>query len=292
MKHIALFGRTFDQGRAEAISILLTGLAEKDVKLCIYEPFYQKIKGLLPSRYEAEVFNSARPPLRCQAMVSIGGDGTLLEALTHVGNSGIPLMGINTGRLGFLTAFSKDEVGEAVDALLTQSWNIEKRTLLALHTEPNPFVQFPYALNEITLHKKDNSSMITLKVVRNGAMLNHYWADGLIISTATGSTGYSLSCGGPIILPTSENLIITPIAPHNLNVRPLVISDEDLLHIKAEVRGKEMMVSLDSRSAAVDALQEIEIRKAPFTLNLIRRKNQDFLQTIREKLMWGIDKRN
>jgi len=292
MKRIALFGRTFDQGRAEAIRILLVGLVEKGVKLCIYDLFYQKIKGLLPSDYEAEVFNAVRPPLRCQAMVSIGGDGTLLEALTHVGDSGIPLMGINTGRLGFLTAFSKDEVEAALEALLTQSWNIEKRTLLALHTEPNPFVQFPFALNEITLHKKDNSSMITLKVMRNGAMLNHYWADGLIISTATGSTGYSLSCGGPIILPTSENLIIPPIAPHNLNVRPLVISDEDLLHIKAEVRGKEMMVSLDSRSAAADALQEIEIRKAPFTLNLIRRKNQDFLQTIREKLMWGIDKRN
>jgi NAD+ kinase len=260
--------------------------------LVVYESFFKQTQKLISQDLKVETFNVAKPPVNCRLMITIGGDGTLLEAITHVRNSGIPIMGINTGRLGFLTAFSKDEIPQAVELLGRNKLSVEDRTLLELITEPNPFATFPYALNEATLHKKDSSSMVTLQVKRNGDMLNHYWADGLIVSTATGSTGYSLSCGGPIMLPSSKNFILTPIAPHNLNVRPLVISEEDLLTIKSEVRGKEIMVSLDSRSAPIAASQELEIRKAPFTVKLVRRDGFDFLDTIREKLMWGTDKRN
>jgi NAD+ kinase len=289
---IAIFGRTFSESRNAPVKELYQSLLELGAQLVIYEPFYQQTRNLFSKEVKVETFNSAKAPVNCRLMITIGGDGTLLEAITHVRNSGIPLMGINTGRLGFLTAFSKDEIPQAIALIGKNKLFVEDRTLLELITEPNPFATFPYALNEATLHKKDSSSMVTLQVKRNGDMLNHYWADGLIVSTATGSTGYSLSCGGPIMLPSSRNFILTPIAPHNLNVRPLVISDEDLLTIKSEVRGKEIMVSLDSRSAPIAANQELEIRRAPFSIKLVRRDGFDFLDTIREKLMWGNDKRN
>lgn len=289
---IAIFGRTFSESRNASVQELYQSLSGLGAQLIVYEPFYKQTKDLIPATLKVEIFSASKPPVNCRLMITIGGDGTLLEAITHVRNSGIPLMGINTGRLGFLTAFSKDEIPQAIALLGRNKLSLEDRTLLELITEPNPFSAFPYALNEATLHKKDSSSMVTLQVKRNGDMLNHYWADGLIISTATGSTGYSLSCGGPIMLPSSKNFILTPIAPHNLNVRPLVISDEDLLTIKSEVRGKEIMVSLDSRSAPIAASQELEIRKAPFSIKLVRRDGFDFFDTIREKLMWGNDKRN
>ncbi len=289
---IAVFGRTFSEHRSEVVSELYSGLINQGHHLLIHDSFLAKTQNLLPKEATAETFGGLRPLTRCDLMISIGGDGTLLEAVTHVRNTGTPLLGINTGRLGFLTAFSAKEIGAAIKLINSNSMFTEKRTLLELETEPNPFLEFPYALNEITLHKKDNSSMITLALYRNGDLLNNYWADGLIISTATGSTGYSLSCGGPIMLPASQNFIITPIAPHNLNVRPLVISDEDLLEIRPQVRGREMMISLDSRSASMSALQSVCLRKAPFSVTLVRKEQGDFLHTLREKLMWGTDKRN
>lgn len=289
---IAVFGRTFSEYRNDVVSELYNSLIENGHHLLINDAFAAKTRLLLPDKATTETFGGLRPLTRCDLMISIGGDGTLLEAVTHVRNSGTPILGINTGRLGFLTAFSAMEISEALKLINTSTLVTEKRTLLELETDPNPFLDFPFALNEITLHKKDNSSMITLALYRNGELLNNYWADGLIISTATGSTGYSLSCGGPIMLPASQNFIITPIAPHNLNVRPLVISDEDLLEIRPQVRGREIMVSLDSRSASVSALQFIYLRKASFSVNLVRKVQGDFLQTLREKLMWGSDKRN
>jgi NAD+ kinase len=289
---IALFGRSFSEHRSEVVSELYRGLFEQGHQLLIYDAFLSKTQALIPEGYSAEVYGGMRALVRCDLMISIGGDGTLLEAVTHVRSSGTPILGINTGRLGFLTAFSAKEIGAALAQIKSGTLFTEKRTLLALETEPNPFAEFSFALNEITLHKKDNSSMITLTVSRNGELLNQYWADGLIVSTATGSTGYSLSCGGPIMLPGSSNFILTPIAPHNLNVRPLVISDEDLLEIRPLVRGREIMVSLDSRSASINAEQNITLRKAPFSINLVRKQQGDFLQTLRDKLMWGSDKRN
>lgn len=289
---IALFARSFNESRHAQVKELYQLLHNIGAQLVVSESFLKQTRAILPEGLHPETFSVLKPPVNCRLMMSLGGDGTLLEAITYVRNSGIPIMGINTGRLGFLTAFSADEIPLAVSHIKENRFVLEERTLLELITDPNPFEAFPYALNEATLHKKDNSSMITLQVKRNGDMLNQYWADGLIISTATGSTGYSLSCGGPIMLPSSRNFILTPIAPHNLNVRPLVISDEDLLNIRPEVRGKEIMVSLDSRSAAIKASQELEIRKAPFTVRLVRREGLDFLTTIREKLMWGNDKRN
>ena len=202
-------------------------------------------------------------------------------------------MGINTGRLGFLTAYSGEELPDAAELFRASLAKTEARMLLELKTSPNPFEPFPFALNELTVHKRDTSSMISIQVKRNQKMLNTYWADGLIISTPTGSTGYSLSCGGPILLPDVPNLVLTPIAPHNLNVRPLVISSNDHLLVRAEARGRaKIMISLDSRSEPVAAVQELSIQKADFNIQLVRRSDHDFLDTLREKLMWGNDKRN
>ncbi len=289
---IAIFGRTFSENRNEVVSELYKGLYAQGHQLMIFDSFLAKTKALIPAGNNAESFGGFRPLSRCDLMISIGGDGTLLEAVTHVRDSGTPILGINTGRLGFLTAFSAKEIDAALALIRSGELYIEKRSLLAFETKPNPFEEFSFALNEVTLHKKDNSSMITLNVSRNGEFLNQYWADGLIVSTATGSTGYSLSCGGPIMLPGSSNFILTPIAPHNLSVRPLVISDEDLLEIKPYVRGREITVSLDSRSASIDAIQSVTLRKAPFSIELVRKQQGEFLQTLREKLMWGTDKRN
>ena len=290
---IGIFGRTISEGRKESVKALYQSLFNKGASLHIYEPFCKKSKSLIPDGASVSTFTSHQNFANtCSLLITIGGDGTLLEGITFIKNSEVPILGINTGRLGFLTGFSNEEIDIAAEMAVEQTFSIDKRTLLQVITDPDPFNEFPFALNEATIHKTDSSSMITLMVKRNGAPLNTYWADGLIISTATGSTGYSLSCGGPIMLPESANFIVTPIAPHNLNVRPLVISDEDELSIKMEVRGKEVMLSVDSRSASISAKQTITIKKAPFPVRLVRKPDQDFLQTLREKLMWGNDKRN
>jgi len=290
---IAVFGRTINDGRTEHIKSLYKSLSAHNANILIFEPFYKITKELLPAESRVQIFNTHQELIQnASCMLTIGGDGTLLEAITYIRNSNLPVLGINTGRLGFLSGFSKEEIDLAVDMAVNLNFTIEKRTLLNIETNQPYFGEIPFALNEVTFHKKDNSSMITLHVAINGMRLNSYWADGLIISTPTGSTGYSLSCGGPIIMPESQSIVLTPIAPHNLNVRPLVIADSNTLSITAEIRGRNFLVSLDSRSAALPANELITIKKAPFTISLARKPDQSFLQTLREKLMWGQDKRN
>jgi NAD+ kinase len=199
---------------------------------------------------------------------------------------------LNTGRLGFLTGFSAEEVELSVKMAIEGSYIIDKRSLIEMQSEGAPFGDFPFALNEITFHKKESSTMITVHVNMNGQKLNSYWADGLIISTPTGSTGYSLSCGGPILMPESSSFVITPIAPHNLNVRPLIIDNSNELTVETVVRGKNLLISMDSRSISFPAKGIVTLRKAKFELLLARKPNQTFLKTLREKLLWGIDKRN
>ena len=290
---IAIFGRSAGNNRNEAIRKLYLGLHQRNVAISVYEPFLKITRDLLPENVQVSSFRSRQdisPQTDC--MITLGGDGTLLEAITHVGNAEIPVLGINTGRLGFLTGFTMEETDLACEMAVNQSYLVEKRSLIQINTPEKYFGETPFSLNEVTFHKRDNSSMITLHVEMNGKHVNSYWGDGLIISTPTGSTGYSLSCGGPIMMPDAQNLIIAPIAPHNLNVRPLVIPDSCELNITAEVRGKNFMVSLDSRSAVLPAGESVIIKKAGFQIHLVRKPERAFLQTLREKLMWGIDRRN
>jgi NAD+ kinase len=225
-------------------------------------------------------------------MFSIGGDGTILDAVGLVGNSNIPLIGINLGRLGFLSSISKEQIVPAVHAIRNGDFQIEKRTLLSLEAPANLFGSVNYALNELTVYKSHVMSLLIIKTWINGEFLNAYWADGLIVATPTGSTAYSLSCTGPIITPDSENFVITPIASHNLTVRPIILRDDCEIRIRVEGKNPEFHVSLDSRIATADHAVEILIRKAPFKINLLRLNDKNFFQTIREKLNWGLDNRN
>ncbi len=225
-------------------------------------------------------------------LFSIGGDGTLLDTLDFVRDTGIPIVGINTGRLGFLAGVHKDNIMAAIESLDKGHYSLDKRALLRLETSIDLFGKVNYGLNELTIHKAETSSMMSIHTYLNGEYLNTYWADGLIIATPTGSTGYSLSCGGPIMMPQSENFVITPIAPHNLNVRPIVVSDKSVITLELEGRSQYFMASLDSRSVTIPSTVQLAVRKETFCINLIRINNDNFLKTIREKLSWGKDSRN
>jgi NAD+ kinase len=224
-------------------------------------------------------------------MFSLGGDGTLLDTLTFVRHHPILVMGINIGRLGFLADIGKDEIEYAIDSISRGSYVIDRRTLIELESSNNLFGEVNYALNDVTIHKKDTSAMITIHTYINGELLNSYWADGLIISTPTGSTGYSLSCGGPIIMPTSENFVLTPIAPHNLNVRPMVVSDSSVISFEIEGRHEQFFCTLDSRTEPIDSSTQLAVKKSNFTMGLVRLPDHHFLETLRKKLMWGADAR-
>lgn len=291
---IAVFGRSVTDHRKIVFQRLFNDLIRRQAEVLFYKPFLKSIKPLLPQQLRYSVYETPFElhKANCSCMLTVGGDGTLLEAVTHIRDSGLPVLGINTGRLGFLSAFSAEEIESAVELIFNQSYEIHERSLIGIEAEGNPFNEFPFALNEVTFHKKENSTMITVQVKINGSHLNSYWADGLIISTPTGSTGYSLSCGGPILMPESPSFVITPIAPHNLNVRPLVIDDSAELMIESSVRGKNLLLSMDSRSASFPAVRQVTVKKAPFRLKLISGPQRGFLSTLREKLMWGIDKRN
>jgi NAD+ kinase len=216
----------------------------------------------------------------------------LLDTITLVRDSGVPILGINLGRLGFLASINKDMIIPAIHAIIENNYTIDKRTLVKIETENNLFGDLNYALNEMTIYKKNPHSLLTIKVCVNDEFLNAYWADGLIIATPTGSTAYSLSCGGPIITPDSENFIITPISTHNLTVRPIVIPDNSLIRIQVESRESDYYLSLDSRALIVPSVTELVVKKESFHIHLVKMNNQNFFSTIRHKLFWGNDARN
>ena len=224
-------------------------------------------------------------------LICIGGDGTILDAVEITGDSQVPIIGVNTGRLGFLANVSTGGFKNAFSELKLGSYSIDKRSLLQLESNTDLF-GFNYALNDFVLHKKETSSMIIVHAFVNGEPLDSYWADGLIIATPTGSSGYSLSCGGPILFPKSSNLVVTPIAPHNLNVRPIIIPDDQVLSFEIEGRSNQFLATLDSRSVTVDQTVQIAIRKADFSINLVRFEGDTFLKTLRNKMLWGMDNRN
>lgn len=225
------------------------------------------------------------------AMICVGGDGTLLDTVPLVRDSGIPVLGLNTGRLGFLAGMDISDLEMAIDDIQKGNYQTESRTLLHLESTEQLF-DYPYALNDFVLHKKETSSMIVIHTYLNGEFMNSYWSDGLIVSTPTGSTGYSLSCGGPIIFPKSENIVITPIAPHNLNVRPVIVSDDVVISFEIEGRAASYLASLDARSHSISGEVQMAVKKAAHCLNLIRLNDDNFLSTLRNKLSWGFDRRN
>lgn len=226
------------------------------------------------------------------AMITVGGDGTILKAITFVRHLNIPVLGINTGRLGFLATVQKTEIKQAIDALMHHNYSINERELLKVTTNNADFNVYNFALNEVAINRKDSTSMIVINTYIDDEFLTSYWADGIIVATPTGSTGYSLSCGGPVITPSAKSLVVTPIAPHNLNVRPLVIPMESKIKLQMSGRTNQFLLSLDSRIFTVEEHTEIYIQKADFKINMIQLNNQTFLKTLRQKLLWGSDTRN
>lgn len=291
---IAIFGKSFDNNSTPYVQDLFEILKGHGAELVVYGNFLPYLQERIKLPNNIVIFNDSVGLIQSKPdfLFSLGGDGTILSAVTFIRNSGIPVLGINTGRLGFLSNVSKEDLKEAIAALWTGNFNIDKRNLLKIKTESGLFGDLNFALNEMTVHKKDSSSMITIHAYANNEYLNSYWADGLIVSTPTGSTAYSLSCGGPIIAPNSKNIIITPIAPHNLNVRPIVLSDDTPLKLVLEGRSNEFLISADSRSETIDSKSEIIVKKCDFQINMVELENRTFFRTIRHKLMWGIDQRN
>ena len=289
---IALFGNEFSPNYIKYIKHLIQKLENENIEILVQQQFYDFLQENISFSENIQTFDRISDQDRIDFLFSIGGDGTLLRAVTYVRESNIPILGINTGRLGFISSISTDQIDDAVDHVLNGDYKIRSRTLLELETENNLFGTTNFALNEVAIVKKDTSSMIRIDAFIDDEFLNSYWADGLLISTPTGSTGYSLSCGGPIILPGTKNVIIAPIAPHNLNVRPIIINEKSKIRLKVEDRDQLALVSLDSRSRAFDSSLELIIKKADFKINLIEPKDHSFITTIRTKLMWGSDKRN
>jgi len=289
---IALFGTQFNSAKAKYVQHLIHKLEKENVQLIIENQFYDNLVDI-QFKKEFDTFETPQElKEKADILLSIGGDGTLLGAITLVRDSDIPILGINTGTLGFISSVSTDQIEYAINHLLKGEYSIKERTLLSLESNNNLFGDTNFALNEVTVLKKDTSSMIRVHAYLDDEFINTYWADGLIISSPTGSTGYSLSCGGPIVLPGTNNFIITPIAPHNLNVRPIIVSDESKITLKVSKQDELALVALDSRSRAIGPELELTIRKAKYKVKLIQFEKQSFISTIREKLMWGKDKRN
>lgn len=291
---VALYNRTFEPEDIPMLQRIIHKLEGYELQLIFFEDFYLRIKPYLTLQKPPQILFTGRKdlPLQTDMLMSFGGDGTMLDTVTFVGNSNIPIIGINLGRLGFLAAISEEEVEGALSSLVKGSYTIEKRSLLHLDASIPLFGDAPFGLNEFTIHRKDSSSMIKIHTYLNGEFLNTYWADGLIVATPTGSTGYSLSCGGPVVFPQASNFIITPVAPHNLNLRSIVVPDDVVITFEVEGRSDTFLCTLDSRSETITSETQLAIRKENFSISLVRPHEHNFLKTIRQKLYWGIDKRN
>lgn len=291
---IALYGQTVNPEFFEELLRLFYLLKEKQIESFVYRPFLEYLHhdcGIYPE-ITGQFDNSNDLSDDVSYMFSLGGDGTFLKSFLVAKNGSIPLVGINSGRLGFLSDISRDEIDSAVTDILEGNILIDERTVLELEIVSDQQSVFQYALNEIAVTKLDSSSMINIHAYLNDEFLNTYWADGLIVATPTGSTAYSLSVGGPILTPDSENFVISPIAPHNLTVRPMVVPDHHSITLKVEGRGLHFLASIDSKSEPIYFTESLKIRKAPFKVKTIRLKDHSFFSTLRNKLMWGVDKRN
>jgi NAD+ kinase len=290
---IAIYSRGLEENQHQEVNILLQELQKHDVEPVFFQDFFNSFYSAVNLKTKYSTFNSSADlddSISC--IISLGGDGTLLDTVTLVRDKGIPVLGVNYGRLGFLANLGKGELQVAVEALVNHTYVIDKRTMLHLDANVPLFGNVPYALNEFTLLKKDSSSMIKIHTYLNGEFLNTYWADGLIVATPTGSTGYSLSCNGPVVFPDSGSFVITPVAPHNLNIRPIVVPDTNIISFEVEGRTDGFLCTLDSRREFVTKEIQLAVRKEEFGINLIRLNENNFLQTLRNKLSWGLDVRN
>ena len=291
---IAVYGPLYNERSKSTIKILIEYLKNRSVDVFFEKDFYEsvlKISNIDIESFRCDTFKSLDNSF--DLLISIGGDGTILRAITYVKDLNIPIVGINTGRLGFLATIPMNTVEKALDEIFEGNYRISKRSLLATTVgEGEAVFDLNFALNEITVSRKNTTSMISVETWLDDEYLTSYWADGLIVSTPTGSTGYSLSCGGPVIMPESDSFVLTPIAPHNLNARPLVISSNKIIKLKVSGREDEHLVSLDSRIKTLPNNTTITIQKAPFNMHMIELKDERFIETLRKKLLWGADQRN
>ena len=291
---IAVYGPLYNQRSKSTIKILIEYLKTRSVVVFFEKDFYEsilKISNINIESFRCDTFKSLDNSF--DLLISIGGDGTILRAITYVKDLNIPIVGINTGRLGFLATIPMNTVEKALDEIFEGNYRISKRSLLAITVgEGEAVFDLNFALNEITVSRKNTTSMISVETWLDDEYLTSYWADGLIVSTPTGSTGYSLSCGGPVIMPESDSFVLSPIAPHNLNARPLVISSNKIIKLKVSGREDEHLVSLDSRIKTLQNNTTITIQKAPFNMHMIELKDERFIETLRKKLLWGADQRN
>jgi len=287
---VAIYSRGLDPEQNAPMQFLLDELNSHNIQTFLFEPLVKQVS----EASNFSIFNTYQDLVtnEVEYLISIGGDGTILDAVTLVRDSNIPILGINFGRLGFLASISKDEIASAVEALVNHTFLVDKRSLIHIDSNVNLFGDTPFALNEFALHKRDTSPMIKIHTYINGEFLSTYWADGLIVATPTGSTGYNLSCNGPILFPESSSFVITPVAPHNLNVRSIVIADSNVISFEVEGRAEQYICVMDARREFVNMDIQIAIKKEKFTVNLIRLNENSFLSTLRTKLTWGMDKRN
>ncbi|MBX2843312.1 MAG: NAD kinase [Flammeovirgaceae bacterium] len=289
---IGIHSRTFEADKLVFFKSIINEIARRGFELSLYKDLSKFLKQKLGEIPPHHIFNNSKELQPSDLIFSVGGDGTLLETVLFVKEKNIPIIGVNTGRLGFLATISNDKIKEAMDSIFAGNYTIDSRTLIKLETNEDIFAGNNFGLNEFTILKRDTSSMIIVHTYIDGEYLNSYWADGLIIATPTGSTGYSLSVGGPVVVPQSNNFIISPVSPHNLNVRPLIVSDDCTISFEIEGRSKNFLISLDSRSRKVDESIKMAVRKSDFKANLLKLKGDNFLHTLRKKLHWGLDLRN
>ncbi len=289
---IGIYSRVFKEEHAPYVLELIKQLTQKNISFQIYQEYYKSLSKHLTLKKIDTFKHPADVKKNINLLLTLGGDGTLLDTLQLVRDSEIPVAGINMGRLGFLADIHKQEIEKLVESIAQNSYTIEDRTLITVETNKQVFGEVNYGLNEFTIHKTDSSSMIVVHVYLNGEFLNSFWADGLIVATPTGSTAYSLSCGGPIVFPASGTFVLTPVAPHNLNARPIIIDDATVLSFEVECRSNTFLCSIDSRSVNMDNTIQLAVRKANFTFKLLRLPESSYLNTLREKLNWGEDSRN
>lgn len=291
---IAIYSRKLDDKFINVYESFFSLILKEDSSFLIYQDLYEQLKDkvLLPARTKTFLRSDELDQEDVDYFFSFGGDGTILDAVTYVGDKNIPILGFNLGRLGFLADVQITEMEQCIQHLKNRDYTIDHRSLINIESNFPLFEDFPYALNDFTIHKKDSASMMKVNTYLNGQFLTTYWCDGLIVSTPTGSTGYSLSCGGPVIFPQTDALVITPIAPHNLNIRPIIVPDNYVLSFDIEGRAEHYLTTMDSRQEIITKLTNIAIKKADFQTHLLRIGNNNFLDTIRNKMNWGADIRN
>lgn len=290
---VAIYGKRVNKQTSPYFVEVLKILEDYNWEVVLEEELKQILINKIGISDKFDVFNNYQDITSgIDLAISMGGDGTFLKTVSYIRNSAVPIMGINTGRLGFLANISKEQIHNTLNQVRDKNYEFQKRSLLRVNTEEDLFGEDNFALNELTLHKKDTSSMITVHASLDNKYLNSYWADGLIVSTPTGSTAYNLSCGGPIITPGCQVHILTPVAAHNLNVRPMVVPDHLPISLSVEGRDRSYLLSLDGNSKSIKQGENVLITKAEFMINVIKFEDNNFLDTIRNKMLWGIDTRN